>query len=86
MLACGMLDQVVEPAGLEDAVATFCAQLGGLAPLALLAMKKNLNRLARGTLDAAEAAADIARASASEDLREGSRAWAEKRAPVFQGR
>ncbi|BDI06465.1 enoyl-CoA hydratase/isomerase family protein [Sphaerotilus microaerophilus] len=86
MLATGMLDRVVPAAELAYEVEAFCTQLAGLAPLALLAMKKNLNRLARGTLDVAEAAADIARAAASEDLKEGARAWAEKRPPVFQGR
>jgi enoyl-CoA hydratase/carnithine racemase len=49
-------------------------------------MKKHLRRIARGTLDAAELAGDIARAGASDDLQEGARAWAEKRAPRFEGR
>ena len=74
---------------LADEVATFCAHLAGLAPLALLGMKRSLNRLAAGPLDAAaeaEIAAAIARAAASEDLQEGAAAWAAKRAPVFRGR
>ena len=57
-----------------------------MAPLALLSMKKNLNRIARGTLDAADIARDIATADASEDLREGTLAWQQKRAPLFHGR
>ena len=57
-----------------------------MAPLALLGMKKHMNRIARGMLDADEIARDIAAADASEDLREGASAWAEKRAPRFRGR
>ena len=56
--------------------------------LALLGMKRSLNRLAAGPLDAAAEAgiaAAIARAAASEDLQEGAAAWAAKRAPVFRG-
>lgn len=89
MLAAGMLDRVLPAAELADEVASFCANLAGLAPLALLGMKRSLNRLAAGPLDAAaeaEIAAAIARAAASEDLQEGAAAWAARRAPVFRGR
>ncbi len=57
-----------------------------MAPLALLGMKKHMNRIARGELDAGELAQDIAVADASDDLREGALAWREKRAPRFTGR
>lgn len=89
MRGAGMLDRIVPAAELAHEVEAFCAQLAGMAPLALLGMKRSLNRLAAGPLDAAaeaEIAAAIARAAASEDLQEGAAAWAAKRAPVFQGR
>ncbi len=49
-------------------------------------MKRLLNGIASGRLDAAEAEALIARCTASEDLREGLRARREGREPVFEGR
>jgi enoyl-CoA hydratase/carnithine racemase len=76
-------------AALMTAVDTLSATLAGMAPLALLGMKKHLNRMARGPLgadDLADIAADIARAAASDDLREGTQAWQDKRRPVFHGR
>ena len=83
----GLLDRVAPTAeAVADETARFCAHLAGLAPLALQGMKKHLNRIARGTLDAAALARDIAAADASADLQEGARAWREKRAPRFQGR
>lgn len=89
MLSTGMLDRLVAGDAFADEVDAFCRQLAGLAPLALLGMKRSLNHLAAGPLDAA-AQADIdgaiARAATSEDLQEGARAWTEKRAPVFRGR
>ena len=66
--------------------ASTVACLDRSSPIPLLAMKQHLNRIARGTLDAQALQADIARADRSEDLREGQRAWAEKRAPRFVGR
>jgi 1,4-dihydroxy-2-naphthoyl-CoA synthase len=60
-------------------------ELAGMAPLALLGMKKHLNRIARGEFDADEFARDIAHADESADLREGALAWKEKRKPVFRG-
>jgi enoyl-CoA hydratase/carnithine racemase len=87
MREIGMLDRVVEPAdALMAAVDALSADLAGMAPLALLPMKKHLNRIAHGRLDAAEIARDIAAAEASADLREGSLAWRERRPPRFVGR
>lgn len=85
--AAGLLDRrAASPDTVADEAAGFAAQLAGLAPLALQPMKRHLNRIARGTLDAAALAADIARADASADLQEGALAWREKRTPVFTGR
>jgi enoyl-CoA hydratase/carnithine racemase len=87
MLDCGYLDRLAASAeALHAAVDELAATLAAMAPLALLGMKKHLNRIARGTLDVDEIARDIAGADASEDLREGARARAEKRTPVFRGR
>ncbi|QPF72265.1 enoyl-CoA hydratase/isomerase family protein [Roseateles sp. DAIF2] len=86
MRACGFLDQLLDDgAALDAAVQALCERLLASAPLALLGMKKHLNAIAAGRLDAAALAADIARANASADLAEGVRAWQEKREPRFQG-
>jgi enoyl-CoA hydratase len=83
MVACGFLTQLVDAEQLADTVQTLAGQVAGMAPLALLGMKKHLTRIAAGHFDAADYAADLARADASEDLREGALAWQEKRAPQF---
>ncbi|KDB07266.1 Enoyl-CoA hydratase/isomerase [Burkholderia sp. lig30] len=85
MQACGFLDAVVAPADLRAEVERWGSELAGMAPLALLGMKKHLNRIACGALDEHEYQRDVARADASHDLREGTRAWKEKRRPVFLG-
>lgn len=86
MKRIGYLTHLVAPEQLEAEVASLSSACSSLAPLPLLAMKKHLNRIARGTLDASELQADIRRAYESDDLREGQAAWAEKRAPKFTGR
>ncbi|SAK68854.1 enoyl-CoA hydratase/isomerase family protein [Caballeronia ptereochthonis] len=86
MFECGFLTHLVEAEQFAHAVQTLADQLAGMAPLALLGMKKHLTRIAAGNFDAAGFAADLARADASEDLREGALAWQEKRAPRFKGR
>ncbi|MEX3809606.1 enoyl-CoA hydratase/isomerase family protein [Paraburkholderia sp. BR13439] len=85
MRDCGFLDEVVEPARLDEVTGALGAQLAGMAPLALLGMKKHLTRIAAGRFDAVDYAQDLARADASDDLREGALAWQEKRAPAFKG-
>jgi enoyl-CoA hydratase/carnithine racemase len=86
MRACGFLTDLVSADELEASVARLTDALAATAPLALLGMKKNLNRIARGALDVDDLNRDIARAAESEDLREGAAAWAAKRSPKFTGR
>ena len=86
MKAIGFLTHLVAADALHDTAERLSDTLAGMAPLALLGMKKHLNRIARGALDATDLQRDIARAAASADLREGGAAWAEKRPPQFSGR
>jgi enoyl-CoA hydratase len=86
MRAIGFLTQLVEPQDLVAEADALSQRLAAMAPLALLGMKKHLNHIARGTVDATALQHDIACAAASADLQEGRAAWAEKRAPRFSGR
>lgn len=86
MHACGYLTHLVEGPDPAEAVRALVQTLAAMAPIALLGMKKHLNQIARGRTDADSIAREVQRSAASQDLREGSLAWQEKRAPVFQGR
>jgi enoyl-CoA hydratase/carnithine racemase len=86
MQRCGFLTQRVPQQDLIRCVDELAATLSGMAPLALLGMKKHLNRIARSALDLDDFETDRARAAASQDLREGGLAWKEKRSPRFAGR
>ena len=85
MLACGFLTQLVAAQDLLPTIDQLATRLTTMAPLALLGMKKHLNRIARGVLDVAALQDDIARTANSSDLREGAAAWTERRAPKFTG-
>lgn len=86
MLSCGFLTHLVAAEALSATAEQLTQTLAGMAPLALLGMKKHLTRIARGALDTADLQRDIAQAAQSDDLKEGAIAWAEKRSPRFTGR
>ncbi|OOG53089.1 enoyl-CoA hydratase/isomerase family protein [Polaromonas sp. C04] len=86
MLSCGFLDKMVgDMQELQAEVDRFSSHLASMAPLAVQAMKRHLNRFARGALDMNTLKDDIHRVQTSADLLEGVKAKAEKRKPVFIG-
>ena len=86
MKAIGFLTHLVSAETLDPTASRLADTLAGMAPLALLGMKRHLNRIARGALEPPDLQRDMARAAASSDLKEGAAAWAEKRPPKFTGR
>lgn len=86
LLRMGYLDAVAPAERLDDEVQSLVDALRAGAPLALRGMKASLNEVARGEADLAILRDRESRCAASEDLREGKAAFAEKRPPKFQGR
>jgi enoyl-CoA hydratase/carnithine racemase len=86
MKETGFLTHLLAPDQLEEEVMRLAQTCASMAPIAMLGMKRHLNRIARGTLDEEELHADMRRSMASDDLREGQAAWAQKRAPKFSGK
>lgn len=87
MRDCGFLDELLDDgAALTAASEALCTRLLDMAPQPLLGMKRHLNAIAAGRLDAAALQADIAKANASADLAEGVAAWQAKRRPLFTGK
>jgi enoyl-CoA hydratase/carnithine racemase len=83
MLRIGYLTAMVPAAALDEEVDRLAAILAGNAPVAMRGMKRTINEIARGKLD--EAAADQrARGSMrGDEIKEGVRAFAEKRPPKY---
>jgi enoyl-CoA hydratase len=85
--ACGLVSEIVEGDVVEAAIG-FAESMTGGAPLSVLASKIACDAALAGRIAAVEdevrALSD--RADRSADYREGARAFAEKRKPVFTGR
>ena len=83
MLRIGYLTAMVSMEYLDEEVDKLAAILAGNAPLAMRGMKRAINQFARGKLD--EAAADLRHRESmrSAEIKEGIKAFAEKRPPKF---
>lgn len=86
LLALGYLDKLVPAPQLDAAVQQMADALAAGAPLALRGMKQSLDEIARGDDHLSTLREREARCAASDDLREGRVAMAEKRPPRFSGR
>lgn len=85
----GLVNRVVDAGGLSSAIGDLIGELAQGAPLSLQATKQMmLDGLSAPLLEAAFRAdyPAFAKMLASEDAREGSRAFMEKRKPVWKGR
>ncbi|NGM87728.1 enoyl-CoA hydratase/isomerase family protein [Parapusillimonas sp. SGNA-6] len=85
MLAIGFLTEIVATEELEHRLDALSTQLAGMAPLALLGIKKHLNLIVRGQLDVPAIEAAVKQSESSADIIEGAAAWKQKRTPRFTG-
>ena len=86
LLGMGYLTEIVPAEQLMTRVDALASEIAANAPLALAATKKALNDVAAGRLDSRWHEDARTLCAKSDDHREGLKAWAEKRKPVFQGR
>lgn len=89
LLQLGLVDYLIPRNDLEPHIMKLASEITENAPLSLKGIKKVLNFLARSAklsaAEQAEADALVVAAFRSEDVREGQRAFFEKRKPSFKG-
>jgi enoyl-CoA hydratase len=87
-LQMGLVNRVVPPDHLREEVMSLAASIAANAPLTVAAAKAAIREAARPPQpqDLARVEAMIEACFRSQDYREGQRAFAEKRPPVFSGR
>ena len=83
MLRIGYLTAVVPAEALDEEVDRLAALLAGNAPAAMRGMKRTINEFARGKLDEQAADRRHRESMRGEEIREGIKAFSEKRPPRF---
>jgi enoyl-CoA hydratase len=83
MLRIGYLTALAPLEALDEEVDRLASILAGNAPIAMRGMKRTINEFARGKLDEAAADARAIESMRSAEIKEGIRAYTEKRPPKF---
>jgi enoyl-CoA hydratase len=83
MLRIGYLTAAVPYEALDEEVDKLASVLAGNAPVAMRGIKRTINEFARGNLDEAAADRRARDSMRSAEIKEGIKAFAEKRAPKF---
>ena len=86
MLRIGYLTAMVQVAALDEEVDHLATMLAGNAPMAMRGMKRTINEIAHGKLDEAAADRRARDSMRGAEIKEGVKAFAEKRKPSWPGR